>query len=111
MSWVRICPPTALLPERGTAALLPDGSQVALFPLADGRLYALDNLDPFSGAQVLSRGVLGDRGGVATVASPMHKQVFALDSGRCLDDENVMVATHPVRLRDGYVELLTGAAA
>ncbi|GIG65402.1 nitrite reductase small subunit NirD [Phytomonospora endophytica] len=110
MNWLRICEFSALLPERGTAALLPDGRQAALFPLSDGRVFALDNLDPFSGAQVLSRGVLGDRGGVATVASPMHKQVFALHSGRCLDDEKVAVSAYPVRLRAGYVELLPETA-
>lgn len=106
MNWLEICPLSMLVPERGSAALLPDGSQVALFRLADERLYALDNLDPFSGSQVLSRGLLGDRDGTATVASPMHKQVFALESGVCLDDTGVAVATYPVRCRSGRIEVL-----
>ena len=62
----------------------------------------IGNIDPFSGAAVLSRGIVGDRGGEPTVASPLHKQVFSLASGRCLDDPAVAVPTYPVRLNDGH---------
>ena len=104
--WLLVCPLSRLPVERGVAALL-DGAQVALFRLPDGSLYALDNLDPFSGAMVLSRGVVGSRGDRATVASPMYKQVFDLASGQCLDDAGVRVAVHPVRVSaDGMVEVL-----
>lgn len=102
--WHRICPLDRLPVDRGVAALL-DGEQVALFRLADGSLHALDNLDPFSGAMVLSRGLVGSRGERATVASPMYKQVFDLETGRCLDDDQVVLATHPVRVVDGLVEV------
>lgn len=68
------------------AVLLPDGSQAALFRLDDGSLHAIGNIDPFSGAAVLSRGIVGDRGGRAVVQSPIKKQAFALDDGSCLDD-------------------------
>ncbi len=50
------------------------------------QLHAVDNVDPFSGASVLSRGIVGDAGGVPTVASPVYKQRFDLRTGRCLDD-------------------------
>jgi nitrite reductase (NADH) small subunit len=103
--WHRVCPLARLPVERGVAALL-DGEQVALFRLADGSLHALDNLDPFSGAMVLSRGVVGSRGDRATVASPMYKQAFDLATGRCLDDGAVSVGTHAVRVApDGVVEV------
>jgi nitrite reductase (NADH) small subunit len=105
VSWIQVCPLSFLIPERGVAALLPDGSQAAVFRTHDGGLYALSNLDPFSGAAVLSRGIVGDRGGVATVASPMHKQVFALATGICLDKEDVRVPVYAVRERDGVVEI------
>lgn len=101
-SWRPVCPLTRLPVERGVAALLDD-RQVALFRLADGSLHALDNLDPFSGAMVLSRGVVGSRGDRPTVASPMYKQVFDLRTGACLDDDAVRVATHPVRVTSGGV--------
>lgn len=102
--WTVVCPYAELLPERGVAALLGN-RQVAVFRTHDGSLYAIDNRDPFSGAYVLSRGIVGSRGDVPTVASPLHKQVFDLSTGRCLDDESVTVACHGVRLRDGLVEV------
>ena len=68
--------------------------------------HALGNLDPFSGAYVLSRGIVGTRKGEPTVASPLHKQVFSLVTGRCLDDESVSVPTYPVRVNAaGVVEV------
>ncbi|PZG22213.1 nitrite reductase small subunit NirD [Nonomuraea aridisoli] len=104
MSWTRICAYDALAPERGVCALV-DGVQVAVFRTYDGDLHALDNLDPFSGAYVLSRGIVGTRKGEPTVASPLHKQVFSLVTGRCLDEEGVSVPVHAVRVRDGLVEV------
>ncbi|MEV0041717.1 nitrite reductase (NAD(P)H) small subunit, partial [Streptomyces sp. NPDC050804] len=52
-----------------------------------GEVYAVDNRDPFSGAYVLSRGLLGSRGAVPVVLSPMYKQAFDLRTGVCLDEE------------------------
>lgn len=82
--WTRICRVDDLLVERGAAALV-DGLQIALFRTYDGRIFATDQIDPFSGAAILSRGIVGDRAGVPTVASPMYKQVFDLRTGVCLD--------------------------
>ncbi len=102
--WVPVCPFDALTPERGVAALV-GGRQVAVFRTFDGALYAIGNIDPFNGAAVLSRGIVGDRAGEPTVASPLLKQVFSLVSGDCLDDGTVRAGTYPVRLRDGLVEV------
>lgn len=99
--WFDVCAYDDLIPERGVAALV-DGVQVALFRTYDGELYALSNLDPFSGANVLARGIQGTRAGTPTVASPMYKQVFDLRTGRCLDDPEVAVPSYPVR-RSGAV--------
>ena len=68
-------------------------------------IYALDNQDPFSGAMVLSRGIVGDRGGVPKIASPIYKQSFDLRTGACLDDAAVCVAAYATRVRDGRVEV------
>ncbi len=103
-TWKRVCDVDRLTPDRGVAALV-DGRQVAVFLLADGDLYAIDNLDPFSGANVLSRGIVGDRDGRPTVASPVYKQRFDLTTGRCLDDPDVAIATWPVRKGGGIVEV------
>jgi nitrite reductase (NADH) small subunit len=102
--WTAICGYDPILPERGVAALL-GGRQIAIFRTFDGTLHAVDNRDPFSGAFVLSRGIVGSRGEVPTVASPLHKQVFSLLTGQCLDDPAVRVAVHSVRVRDGVVEV------
>jgi NAD(P)H-dependent nitrite reductase small subunit len=84
--WTAVCRYGALLPGRGAAALV-DGHQIALFRDRAGALHAVGNLDPFSGAHVISRGILGSRGGVPVVVSPMYKQAFDLRSGACLDQE------------------------
>ncbi|WUR82890.1 nitrite reductase small subunit NirD [Streptomyces phaeochromogenes] len=97
--WFTVCDLSLLMPGRGVAALLPDGHQVALFLDRTGRMYAIDNRDPFSGAAVLSRGLTGTHQGRPFVASPLLKQRFDLESGQCLDDETVRVATYEVRAR------------
>ncbi|MDT0393815.1 MULTISPECIES: nitrite reductase small subunit NirD [Streptomyces] len=96
-AWFTVCDLSTLLPGRGVAALLPDGSQVAVFTDRTGRLYAIDNRDPFTGAAVLSRGLTGTHQGHPFVASPLLKQRFDLESGQCLEDEAVRVTTYEVK--------------
>jgi nitrite reductase (NADH) small subunit len=105
--WTAVCRLDDLQPERGAAALIGH-RQVAVFRTFDGRLYAVGNQDPFTGAFVLARGIVGTRGDVPTVASPLHKQVFDLRSGACLDDPAVAVPAYPVRVRAGLVEVVAG---
>jgi nitrite reductase (NADH) small subunit len=102
--WHDVVAVDRLVPDRGVAVLV-DGVQVALFLLPDGKLHALDNRDPIAEANVLSRGIVGDRGGVPTVASPIYKQCFDLATGRCLDDPDQAVGVHPVRVVDGRVHV------
>jgi nitrite reductase (NADH) small subunit len=103
-TWTAICRYEQLIPERGVAALV-DGHQVAVFRTFDGVLYAIDNRDPFSGAFVLSRGIVGTRAAAPTVASPIFKQVFDLRTGECLTDPGVAIDVHEVRCVDGVVEI------
>ncbi|MEU2763494.1 MULTISPECIES: nitrite reductase small subunit NirD [unclassified Streptomyces] len=95
--WLTVCERGMLIPGRGVAVLLPDGDQAAVFMDRAGRVYAVGNRDPFTGAYVLSRGLLGSAGGRAFVASPLLKQRFDLASGACLDDEEVSVPVFAVR--------------
>ena len=104
--WIAICPLAAIVPDTGVVALI-GGKQIALFRLRDDRVFAIGNRDPFTGAQVLSRGLVGDRGGVVKVASPLHKQSFALETGECLDDPARHVPCYPARVRDGLIEIAT----
>lgn len=105
-----ICPFARLPVDRGVAALV-DGEQVAVFRTEGDELYAVSNLDPFSGAMVMSRGIVGSRGDRPTVASPVYKQVFDLATGVCLDDPAVRLRVHHVRVTDGIVEVAFAAEA
>lgn len=104
--WTVACRYDYLIPNRGVGVLLPDGVQAALFRLDDGSLHAVGNIDPFSGAAVISRGLVGDRAGRATVQTPIKKQAFALDDGTCLDDPDVSLPVYATRVTaDGHVEV------
>lgn len=78
------------------------GARVRTF---DGSLYAIGNQDPFTGVFVLSRGIVGTRSDIPTVASPLHKQVFDLRPGTCLDGGTARVPVFGVRRRAGQVEV------
>ncbi|BDD83401.1 nitrite reductase small subunit [Tsukamurella pulmonis] len=102
--WTAACPASRLEPLRGVAVLLPDGAQVALFRLADDSIRAIGNIDPIGRAAVLSRGIVGDRGGFPVVQSPLKKQAFSLLDGRCLDAPGVSIPVYDTRISlDGTV--------
>jgi nitrite reductase (NADH) small subunit len=103
--WVPVCRLEQLRIDVGVAALV-GGEQVALFRLDAEEIRAIGNLDPYSRANVLSRGLVGSRGEVVFVASPMYKQPFDLRTGECLDDPAVSVPTFQVRVVDGSVQVL-----
>ncbi|WP_410590741.1 nitrite reductase small subunit NirD [Amycolatopsis sp. lyj-23] len=104
-TWTAVCPVGAVPESAGVAALLDGGVQVAVFRLPGDRLFALSNWDPCSGAAVLSRGIVGDADGVPVVASPVYKERFVLETGRCLDADGVSVPVYEVRVREGVVEV------
>jgi nitrite reductase (NADH) small subunit len=106
-TFVAVCPASRLTANRGVAALV-EGQAIAVFALAGGQFAAIDNIDPCSGASVLSRGIVGDVDGSPAVASPMYKQRFDLRTGRCLDIEGVGVGVHLVRIVDGILEIALG---
>ena len=103
-AWVDICPLAKLIPGRGVCALVA-GLQVAVFRISGEEIYAISNFDPFSGAFVLSRGIVGSRAERLKVASPIYKQSFDLDTGVCLDDATVSVRTFQVRVESGMVQV------
>lgn len=102
--WQAVCPYQDLEVERGATALV-HGHAVAIFRTHAGDVHALGNYDPFARASVLARGIVGTRGEVPFVASPMHKHAFDLRSGECLDDHHVRVPVYGVRIVDGIVEV------
>ena len=102
VSLTRVCAVDAIPLEGGVAALV-GGAAVALFRTHSGEVLALSNVDPFSGASVLSRGIVGTRGEAPVVSSPMYKQAFDLRTGACLDDASVSVPSYDVSVVDGVV--------
>jgi len=104
-TWVSVCRVDQLRVDVGVAALV-GGEQVALFRLDVDEIRAIGNFDPYSRANVLSRGIVGSRGEAVFVASPMYKQPFDLRTGQCLDDPGVRVPTFDVRVVDDAVQVL-----
>lgn len=93
--WQPVCHVDDLIPDSGVA-VRAHGRQIAIF-LTDDGIFALDNLDPFSQAAVLARGIVGELKGRAVVASPMYKQHFCLRTGACIEDDTVSVQGWPLR--------------
>jgi nitrite reductase (NADH) small subunit len=104
-AWTRVCAVDDIIPDSGVCALI-NGRQIAIVRVAaTDAVYALSNFDPFSKAFVLARGIVGDKAGVAKIASPIYKQNFCLRTGQCLDDATVSIPVYPTRVRDGKVEI------
>ena len=107
--WLDVCALDDITPDTGVAALL-GGRQIAIVRVGDGdQVYAVDNFDPFSHAFVIARGIVGDRGGVPKIASPIFKQNFDLRTGQCLDDPAVRLACYPVRVAGGRIQIAAPA--
>jgi len=107
--WVAVCQLDDILPDTGICARV-GAHQVAVFRVEDA-VYAIDNFDPASGANVLSRGIVGDLGGELVVASPIYKQHFSLTTGRCLEEAEHSVAVFAARVVEGTVWVQHPAAA
>lgn len=94
---VDVCALDDLKPGLGVCALV-NGQQVALFRLRNGDVFAIGNHDPFSGSNVISRGLTGDLKGRKVVASPLYKQHFDLATGECLEDPGVCLPVWAVQV-------------
>ena len=110
VEWTAVCTFEDLVPESGVAVWTKDGP-VAVFylPGRETELLAISHTDPFTGANVLARGITGDLKGQVVVASPLYKQHFNLETGQCLEDEAVKVKTYQVTLKDDRVVLAVPA--
>ena len=97
--WNAVCSVEDLVPESGIAVWTEDGP-VALFYLPHRlpALFAISHTDPFSGANVLARGITGDLGG---------EPIVNLKTGACLEDDSVTVKTYPVLLDGNRILLET----
>lgn len=106
--WNKVCGREDLVAHSGVVALL-DGAQIALFYLpgeqGDGQVFALENRDPRSGANVIGRGLIGNLAGKLVVAAPLYKQHFGLEDGVCVEAPTERLKVWRARLREGDVEV------
>ena len=105
MNWTPICQLEHIIPDTGVCALVA-GQQIAVFRQAGtNRLFAVSNYDPACGANVISRGLLAQTGDKLTVASPMLKHHYCLQSGVCLENPDWQLTVYPVRQYQGQIEV------
>jgi nitrite reductase (NADH) small subunit len=108
VGWFPVCEVEALEPSWGEAVLV-EGHQIALVLASPGELYAVDHRDPVTSSYVMARGIVGSRGDRATIASPLLKQVYDLQTGACLDDPALALAVYRTRVVGGMVEIEVAA--
>lgn len=106
-TWLTVCRYEDLPVERGVAALIDD-RPVALVRTHDGAVYGIDAVDPKCDAAVLARGLVGDKGGVPALVSPMFKQAYSLLTGECLTEPGPAVPVYPVRIAGDDVQIRWG---
>ncbi|AUZ34063.1 nitrite reductase (NAD(P)H) small subunit [Arthrobacter sp. PGP41] len=102
--WHAVCRLDDLEVAWGEAALIA-GRQVALFRTGANEVFAVAHEDPATGAHVMARGILGSRGERPTIASPLHKEVYDLETGECFSTPGLSLATFPTRIAGGVVEI------
>jgi len=107
LNFVAVCDVDDILPGTGVCALV-DGRHVAVFRIGPDSFFAIDNVDPRSGASVLSRGLLASVGERLVVASPLYKNRFDLRTGECLDAPECSVSAHGVRIEGQRVLVALG---
>lgn len=102
LSPTAVCAVDDILPNTGVCALL-DGQHIAIFRVGADQFFAIDNVDPKSGASVISRGLVGNLGERTVVASPLYKQHYDLHTGECVETPELSVRAYAVEVRNGQV--------
>jgi nitrite reductase (NADH) small subunit len=102
-TWHRVCRLDDLEEAWGEAALIA-GRQVALIRLG-AEVFAVSHRDPVTGSHVVARGIVGSRGSRPTIASPLLKQVYDLQTGECYSQPGLQLETFAARVVQGIVEV------
>ncbi len=104
MSWVRVAG-LAEIPLLGARVLQAGDRRVALFRIADDRVFALEDRCPHRGGP-LSQGIVHG----TCVTCPLHDWVIDLASGEATGADEGSTPAFPVRVEDDAVWLdLEGA--
>ena len=99
--WQEICNIDEIPEQAGIGAHL-GRKPIALFRFGK-TVYALDDREPGSRANVLSRGILGDAAGEPVVISPLYKQRIRLRDGCQAESGAPAVRAWPVKIENGKV--------
>ncbi|MFT5756517.1 MAG: nitrite reductase (NADH) small subunit [Alteromonadaceae bacterium] len=113
--WLTICNIADIAKNTGVCADF-NGKQVAIFHIQTtgdddtirgvSAVKAVCNRDPFSQANVLSRGLITEKERQYYVASPLLKQEFCLDTGQCQQDNSIVITTYKSRIDGDLVQLM-----
>jgi nitrite reductase (NADH) small subunit len=106
LHWTAVCAANDILPNTGVCARVA-ARHVAIFRVGPGtaedQFFAIDNVDPKSGASVLARGLVGSLGERIVVASPLYKQHYDLQTGACVETPELSVQAYAVRTEQGQL--------
>ena len=79
-------------------------TQLAVFKLKDGSVFATQNMCPHKQAFVLAQGIASD-GEVPKVACPLHKKQFDLSSGKEINGGDLEIVTFEAKVEGGRMML------
>ena len=106
--WQPVCRRQDLVARSGVVALVGD-DQIALILVPDSEkgdtVFAIDNHDPRSGANVIGRGLVGSIQNEPVISSPLYKQQYRLRDGQCLQHPEQRLRTWPARINGDWVEI------
>lgn len=106
VAWVRLLS-VKDVPKNSGANAKYGKTQITVYNFAArGEWYASHAMCPHKNSFVMNQGLLGEAGGVAKVACPMHKKPFALESGECLSGDDYQLPTFPVSVDGDDVYVL-----
>ena len=97
--WTDICD-VSDIPSQGSRIVKTPFGCLALFKTISGEVFALDDKCPHKGGP-LSQGMVHDK----FVTCPLHSWVFSLETGEAQGADEGRVATMPVRVSAGRVEI------
>ena len=102
--WTDVCNANDI-PTQGSRIVKTPSGCLALFKTIAGEVFALDDKCPHKGGP-LSQGMVHDK----FVTCPLHSWVFSLETGDAQGADEGHVATTPVRIIDGRVEIQLSAS-